>query len=42
MMTILVDVEPDVEHVRCEQPVEVAFLDVDDGNVLPVFRPAAS
>jgi hypothetical protein len=38
LMTILVDVEPDPEHVRCGLPVEVTFLDVDDG-VLPVFRP---
>jgi uncharacterized OB-fold protein len=39
LTTILVDVEPDPEHVRCEMPVEVAFLDVDDGWALPVFRP---
>ena len=42
LMTILVDVEPDPAAVRCEMPVEVSFLEVDDGNVLPVFRPAAA
>jgi uncharacterized OB-fold protein len=39
MMSILVEVEPDPTHVRCELPVEVAFLDLDDGQALPVFRP---
>jgi hypothetical protein len=36
----LTGVEADAEHVRCEMPVVVDFLEVDDGNVLPVFRPA--
>jgi uncharacterized OB-fold protein len=40
LMTLLVDVEPDPAQVRCDMPVEVSFVDVDDGNVLPVFRPA--
>jgi uncharacterized OB-fold protein len=38
MMSILVDVQPDPEHVRCDLPVEVAFLDQPDGESLPVFR----
>ena len=38
LMTILVDVEPDPAAVRCGSPVEVSFVDVDEG-VLPVFRP---
>jgi uncharacterized protein len=40
LMTILVDVEPDPAAIRCELPVEVAFVEVD-GQALPVFRPAA-
>lgn len=40
MMSLLTGVEADAEHVRCEMPVVVDFLEVDDGNVLPVFRPA--
>jgi uncharacterized protein len=38
MMSILVDVDPNPETVRCELPVQVAFLDLDDGVSLPVFR----
>ena len=40
LMTILVDVAPDPESVRCEMPVEVAFVNLPSGQSLPVFRPA--
>jgi uncharacterized OB-fold protein len=38
MMSILIDVQPDPEHVSCDLPVEVAFLDQPGGESLPVFR----
>ncbi len=40
LMTNLVEVEPDPEHIRCEMPVEVVFQDVNDEISLPMFRPA--
>src|SRR5690606_35079904 len=40
LMTILVDVAPDPNAVRCDMPVEVAFRALPDGQTLPVFRPA--
>lgn len=40
MMSLLTGVEPDVAHVHCEMPVVVDFIEVDGGNLLPVFRPA--
>jgi uncharacterized OB-fold protein len=39
MMTLLTEVEPDPAGIRCEMAVEVAFAELDDGAVLPVFRP---
>jgi uncharacterized OB-fold protein len=41
LLSLLVGVEPDPEHVRCDLPVEVAFLDQPGGASLPVFRLAA-
>ena len=41
LMSILVDVAPDPAAVRCDMPVEVAFVDRPDGQSLPVFRPAS-
>jgi uncharacterized OB-fold protein len=41
LMSILVDVEPDPMAVRCDMPVEVAFVDRPDGSSVPVFRPAS-
>ena len=35
-----VGIAPDPAVVRCGLPVEVAFLDVDDEQALPVFRPS--
>lgn len=40
LMTILVDVAPDPAALACEMKVEVAFADLADGQILPVFRPA--
>ena len=37
MMSNVIDTDP--ETVYCEQPVTVDFLDLEDGNRLPVFRP---
>lgn len=37
MMSNVIDVDPTTVH--CEQPVEVAFEELEDGNHLPVFRP---
>jgi uncharacterized OB-fold protein len=39
MMSVLLGVEPDPEHVRCELPVEVDFAESEDGQWLPMFRP---
>lgn len=39
LMTMLIDVEPDPTEIACEMLVEVAFVELDDGHVLPVFRP---
>lgn len=38
MMSNVVGTDPDT--VFCEQPVRVDWRDLDDGNRLPVFRPA--
>jgi uncharacterized protein len=40
MMTNLVGVEADPEHVRIGMPVEVVYEDVTDEITLPKFRPA--
>jgi uncharacterized protein len=42
LMSILIEVEPDPRAVRCDMPVEVAFVDRPDGQSLPVFRPSVS
>jgi uncharacterized OB-fold protein len=42
MLTNLVDIEPDPEHVRCDMAVEVDFLELSDEISLPVFRPVKS
>ena len=38
LMSNVVGIDPD--EVRCEMPVTVDWRDLDDGNRLPVFRPA--
>jgi uncharacterized OB-fold protein len=40
LMTFLVGVKPDPTAIRCEMPVEVAFTELEDGQMLPVFRPS--
>jgi uncharacterized OB-fold protein len=40
MLTNLVGVDADPEHVRCDMAVEVTFEDVNDEITLPMFRPA--
>ncbi len=40
MMTNLIDVEPDPAKVRCDMPVQIAFVKVTDEVTLPKFRPA--
>lgn len=40
MMTFLTGVDPDPDAITCGMPVQVAFVDGDDGQTLPVFRPA--
>ena len=40
LMSLLVGVAADPAGIRCGMPVEVAFVDYDDGQSLPVFRPA--
>jgi uncharacterized OB-fold protein len=39
LMSFLVDVDADVDAIRCDMSLEVRFVDLDDGEVLPVFRP---
>lgn len=41
MMTNLVDVEPDPEHVKVGMPVEIVYDDVNDEITLPKWRPQA-
>ena len=41
LTTILVDVAPDPASIACGMRVEVAFTSLEDGHVLPVFRPLA-
>lgn len=40
LMSYLIDVEPNPDSITCEMPVEVQFIDLPDGNTLPVFAPA--
>jgi uncharacterized OB-fold protein len=39
IMSLLDGVEPDPAAIRCEMPLEVAFAELEDGGMLPVFRP---
>ena len=39
LTTFLVDVAPDPAAIACGMRVEVAFSELEDGQVLPVFRP---
>lgn len=39
LTTFLVDVLPDPASIACGMRVEVAFSELTDGQVLPVFRP---
>jgi uncharacterized OB-fold protein len=39
MMTNIIDVEPDPEHVKIGMPVEIVYEDVTDEITLPKFRP---
>jgi uncharacterized protein len=40
LMSFLTGVEPDPGSVRCDMPVHVDFTELEDGRLLPVFRPA--
>jgi uncharacterized protein len=40
MMTNLIDVEPDPEHVKIGMPVEIVYEDITDDVTLPKFRPS--
>jgi hypothetical protein len=42
MLTNLVGVEADPEHVHCDMPVEVEFLELSDEISLPVFHPVSA
>jgi uncharacterized OB-fold protein len=42
LMTFLTDVAPEPGAISCGMPVEVDFVDREDGTVLPVFRPAGA
>jgi uncharacterized protein len=42
MMTNLIDVVADPEHVRIGMPVEVVYEDVTDDVTIPKFRPVQS
>lgn len=39
LMTFLTEIEPDPSLIQCNMPVEVAFINLDNGYLLPVFRP---
>jgi uncharacterized protein len=39
LMSNVIDVEPDPEHVKIGMPVEVVYEDVTDEITLPKFRP---
>ena len=41
MMTNIIDVEPDPEHVKIGMPVEIVYEDVTEDVTLPKFRPAS-
>ncbi len=40
MMSNLIDVDPDPDHVKIGMPVELVYDDVTDEVTLPKFRPA--
>ncbi|HEX5406713.1 MAG TPA: OB-fold domain-containing protein [Pseudonocardiaceae bacterium] len=40
LMSYLVDVEPSPDAIRCDMPVSVRFVDLPDGQTLPVFEPS--
>jgi uncharacterized OB-fold protein len=40
MMSFLTGVEPDPARIRCEMPLQVSFVELADGQTLPVFVPA--
>ncbi len=40
LMSILIGVDPSPNAISCEMPVQVDFLDLNDGQTLPIFRPA--
>ena len=40
LMSNLIDVQPDPEHVKVGMPVELVYEDVTDEITLPKFRPA--
>jgi hypothetical protein len=41
LMSNIVGVEPDPQHVRCDMPVEVVFEDITEEITLPKFKPRA-
>lgn len=41
MMTNIVDVEPDPEHVKIGMPVDLVYDDITDEVTLPKFKPAS-
>lgn len=42
LMTFLTGVAPDPGAITCDMPVVVDFVEVNDGHVLPIFRPEGS
>lgn len=40
MMTNIIDVDPDPEHIKIGMPVELVYDDITDEVTLPKFRPA--
>jgi uncharacterized protein len=41
LMTNIIDVEPDPEHVKIGMPVEIVYEDITDEVTLPKFKPAS-
>jgi uncharacterized OB-fold protein len=42
LMSCLVGVDPTPEAITCDMPVIAEFIDLPDGQTLPVFAPGAS
>jgi uncharacterized OB-fold protein len=42
LMSNLIDVQPDPEHVKVGMPVELVYDDVTDEITLPKFRPTSA